>query len=154
MNGTSLGRVFNQPRTRASINRGTNFFDLDSRFWHNAAMKRRFLILAAGLVAFVGLVLGVLAMLPPRIGVTKANFDRIEIGMTRAEVGEILGSLGSDKDSRHFYAEHKLLVRWEGDWVRMDAVFENGVVCDKSFYNEPLETFGEKMRYWFGLKRH
>ena len=110
--------------------------------------------MAAGLVAFVGLVLGVLAMLPPRIGVTKANFDRIEIGMTRTEVGKILGSLGSDKDSRFFFAEHKLLVRWEGDWVRMDAVFENGVVCDKSFYNEPLETFGEKMRYWFGLKRH
>ena len=38
--------------------------------------------------------LGVLAMLPPRPGVTKANFDRIEKGMTKAQVEEIFGREG------------------------------------------------------------
>jgi len=40
--------------------------------------KRRYLISAAVLVACVCIALGVLAMLPPRPGLTKANIDRIE----------------------------------------------------------------------------
>lgn len=55
-------------------------------------MKKRHLITAGVMAACVGLVLGVLAMLPPSPGVTKANFDRIEIGMTMTEVEAILGS--------------------------------------------------------------
>ena len=39
----------------------------------------------------VGIALGVLAVLPSGPGVTKANFDRIEEGMTRAEVDELFG---------------------------------------------------------------
>jgi hypothetical protein len=44
--------------------------------------KRFYLISAAILVACIGSTVGVLAMMPPRPGVTKANFDRIEVGMT------------------------------------------------------------------------
>ena len=54
-------------------------------------MTKRRLLLIAGPLAAVAVTLGVLAMLPPRPGVTKENFDRIEVGMTRAEVEVILG---------------------------------------------------------------
>jgi hypothetical protein len=49
-------------------------------------------LLALGIVAAV---LIVLALLPPRPGVTKENFDRIEIGMTEAEVEAIFGEAAS-----------------------------------------------------------
>ena len=41
-------------------------------------------------MAFVGLVLGVLAMLPARQNITKANFDRIELGMPYWNAIELL----------------------------------------------------------------
>jgi hypothetical protein len=54
-------------------------------------MKKNYL-LSAGLPALcVCITLGVLALLPPRPGITKANFDRIEVGMTVAEVDKLLG---------------------------------------------------------------
>ena len=49
------------------------------------------LILLASLPLMIAVALGVLAMLPPGPGVTKANFDRIEKGMTTAQVKEIFG---------------------------------------------------------------
>src|SRR5689334_17164851 len=52
--------------------------------------KRCYLITVAILATCVCITLGVLAMLP-RPCVTKEHFDRIEKGMTKAEVEEILG---------------------------------------------------------------
>jgi len=46
--------------------------------------------LVVGFVAFVGTVLGVLTMLPCS-NVTKANLDRIQEGMTEAEIAAIIG---------------------------------------------------------------
>jgi hypothetical protein len=46
--------------------------------------KKRLLLLAAVPIT-IAVILGVLSILPSRPGVTKANFDRIEEGMTRAE---------------------------------------------------------------------
>jgi hypothetical protein len=57
--------------------------------------KRRWVVLVGLLAVGVCLTLAVLALLPPRPGVTKANFDRIEDGMTRQEVERILGGPGS-----------------------------------------------------------
>jgi hypothetical protein len=59
--------------------------------------KTRWLLLGSLLACIVGLVLVVLALLPPRPGVTKENFDRIHNGMTRAEVEAIFG----DESGRH-----------------------------------------------------
>ena len=54
-------------------------------------MTKKRLFLLASLPLVIAVALGVLAMLPPSPGVTKANFNRIEIGMTIAEVEAILG---------------------------------------------------------------
>lgn len=54
-------------------------------------MKKRFLIAAAVVAAIACSILGVTAVLVPQPGVTKANFDRVEIGMTKDQVHQILG---------------------------------------------------------------
>jgi hypothetical protein len=56
--------------------------------------KKRWIVLAGLLAACVCLTLAVLALLPPRPGVTPANIERIENGMTRTEVETILGGPG------------------------------------------------------------
>ena len=54
--------------------------------------KNRWLLLGLLLLMTACVVVVVLAyVLPPRPGVTKENFDRIEVGMTRAEVEKIFG---------------------------------------------------------------
>src|ERR1035438_7357980 len=52
------------------------------------------MLVVAILVASIGVALAVLALLPPRPGVTKENYDRIAIGMTYDEVEAILGPPG------------------------------------------------------------
>ena len=56
--------------------------------------KKRLLQIAS-LPLTIVVILGVLTILPHRPGVTKANFDRIEKGMTRAEVVAIFGEKGN-----------------------------------------------------------
>jgi hypothetical protein len=70
------------------------------------------------LVAFVG-VLGGLALLPPRPGVTKTNFDRIKDGMTRREVKAIFGPSAE----------------WSMTMMRRDeyAIDENGGIAQITF---------------------
>ena len=54
-------------------------------------MRKRWLLAAGTVVGLVGVVLVVAVMLPPGPSVTKANFDRLEIGMSREEAAAILG---------------------------------------------------------------
>ena len=54
-------------------------------------MRKRLILASATVLALACIVLATLAMLPPRPGVTKANFDRIKIGMTTMEVEAIFG---------------------------------------------------------------
>jgi hypothetical protein len=61
--------------------------------------KKRWIVDAGLLAASVCLTLGVLAVLSPRPGVTLANIECIEKGMTLAEVEKILGGPGKRYDS-------------------------------------------------------
>jgi hypothetical protein len=66
-------------------------------------MTKRRLVLIASFPLAVVVIVGVLAVAPARPGVTKANFDRIELGMTLEEVERIFGRpsdilAGSSKD--------------------------------------------------------
>lgn len=56
--------------------------------------KRRFIVVGAAAVACVGVALLVWALLPDS-KVTKANYDRVAAGMTRAEVRDLFGADGS-----------------------------------------------------------
>jgi hypothetical protein len=56
--------------------------------------KLRYLTSAAILLACVCMVLGVLASIPPRPGVTKTNYDRTATRMTKIEITDLLGPPG------------------------------------------------------------
>jgi len=55
-------------------------------------MKRKLYIVLCGILASIACTLLVaFVFIPARPGVTKGNFDRIKLGMTKAEVAAILG---------------------------------------------------------------
>jgi hypothetical protein len=110
--------------------------------------KKRLLLIALPLIV-VAVTFGVLAMLPPRPGVTKANFDRIEKGMTQAEVEERFFGvpvLVIDDGPRR-------MTRYEGPTQHGDAVVrimfdENGRVFEKLWWGWTPETFSERLKRW------
>ena len=72
-------------------------------------MTKKRLALLAVLPLTVAVIVGVLAMLPPRPGVTKADFDRIMEGMDRTEVEAIFGK---PPLSDHPFRQHEI---WVGE---------------------------------------
>jgi hypothetical protein len=114
-------------------------------------MKR--LAIIAVLPLTVAVILGVLAMLPPRPGVTKANFDRIEIGMTQEDVEAILGS--SELHHRGGLLSGRTAIRWNSwvgaDGATVDITFLNYAV-ERSTWTESKETLTDKIRRWLNLK--
>jgi hypothetical protein len=115
-----------------------------------SAMKRRYLTVAGILAVCICLTLGVLAIMPPRPGVTKANFDRIEEGMTLPEVEAILGS---DRGSRGIVTEVFLPIgheieEWGGDEGFANIVFdERRRVIRKDWNDAPLPLL-QRIRRW------
>ena len=110
-----------------------------------AMKKSRLLIATVPLVIVV--TLGVLAMLPPSPGVTKAKFDRIEKGMTRAEVEAIFGR------PREPIPTIGGWLYWDSDDGSVAAFgFElfNDCVTDKHWVNS-TETILDKCRRWLHL---
>jgi hypothetical protein len=108
-------------------------------------MTKKRLLLIASVPLTIAVTLGVLAMLPPSPGVTKANFDRIQDGMTRAEVEQILGGKGK-------MGGVKLWRFWEGnDGSEAGIAFIDDCVTEKrwTIYNE---TILDKIRRWLHLR--
>jgi hypothetical protein len=85
--------------------------------------KNRWLLFGLLVACVVGVVLVVLALLPPRPGVTKQNFDRIEVGMARAEVEAIFGG-PANASWPPTWGNKPLENEWE-DHVRGDAAIVN-----------------------------
>jgi hypothetical protein len=117
-------------------------------------MKKRSLYLIAILPLTVALIVGVLAMLPSRPGITTTNFDRIRLGMTEAEVRGILGEKGFEL--RRFTANNenrKKKMRWlVNDWTCVDIQFDDGLVVEKSWAgNDENPSILEEIRSWVHL---
>ena len=109
-------------------------------------MTKKRLLLLAFLPLVIVVTLGVLAILPPSPGVTKANFDRIEKGMTKAEVEEIFGGKGE-----LFHEDDKALMYWDADdgsvaWIR----FQGDCVDGKGWLDSD-EPILDKIRRWLRL---
>jgi hypothetical protein len=121
-------------------------------------MKRKYLLLIVGTTAtLVGLALGALAMSSERSGVTKANFDRIKKGMTRAEVESILAEPLRKPD--RVYRTSPTLLTSSGIWCQVAWHGPDGACAEFSFHNDVVysddkkwtpstETVGEKLRRW------
>lgn len=107
--------------------------------------KRAF-ICAGVLAACVVLVLALLATLPFRAGVTKANYDRIEEGMTLAEVQTIFGNEGVI-----FYGyptRTEFAYCWENEDHSCAILFfdDNREVVEKAKWSDATESIGDKIR--------
>ena len=112
--------------------------------------KRRYLISVAVLAACVCVVWIVIAMLPPRPGVTKANFDRIEMGMALTEVERIFGHVGHEVTVRG--NEHRKTIFWTETPYNGDVAiitFSNDLACDKQWGGG--STFLGRLRRWLHL---
>jgi hypothetical protein len=107
-------------------------------------MTKKRLLLFASLPLTIALTLGVLAMLPPSPGVTKANFDRIEKGMTKAEIEEVFGRKGNPAVE---IGQRALGVLY---WVEDDGsvaeiiILDDGVMSKK--WTNSNETMLQKIR--------
>jgi len=117
--------------------------------------KRRYLISAGILVACVCVALGVLAMLPPRPGVTKANFDRIEKGMTMATVNEVFGKEPLLLGGIAFGTLHNCYAR--ETWFHENGAsatlwFHNDSVTDTR-WRDSTESITDKLRRWLHLPK-
>jgi hypothetical protein len=91
-------------------------------------MRRRRLLLGAGLLALLLGVAGLLLlprMLAPKPGVTLENFRRIRRGMTLAEVE---AAFGRPADERVDSAEQHTCLEWAEGQYCVTIVFEDGLV--------------------------
>jgi hypothetical protein len=111
-------------------------------------MKRRYYAIAGLFPACFCVILALFAILPPRPGVTKANFDRIEVGMTLPEVEAILGT---DRGSRPIVTDIMLPIgheieEWGGDEGFANIVFdEHKRMVSKDWVSAPL-SFLDRIR--------
>lgn len=113
------------------------------------AMTKKRLLLITSLPLTIALTIGVLAMLPPSRGITKANFDHIEDGMTMGQVEAIFGgqevALGNSGPSDGFV--------WHADDKSGALVlFAHGCVVHK-YWRDSNETTIERLLRWFHLRR-
>src|SRR5437868_1296173 len=119
--------------------------------------RKRYLAVAGMLAILVGAGFGVGMMLPPAPGVTKANFDRIEIGMTGGDVEAILGERTiMQKVNGGSGGLMVWIDRWEGDNRASATIVYSwhesgeGRVASKR-WTPSKETILEKLRRWLRL---
>src|ERR1700722_18496655 len=125
-------------------------------------MKKRHLLLLGSLPVAVVAILGVLAVASPSPRVTKANFDRVQEGMTLNEVRGILGKdsiivpnghtiiySGTRASYEHFKRELRLINihSWRGDdGAYAEIEFRNDVAIRRKLWSDSTETTWQKIR--------
>ena len=119
-------------------------------------MRKRLLLAAGTMVGLVGVVLIVMAMLPRGPGVTKENFDRIEAGMTTAQVEELFGSKGERRAALAAFLdsppeERKYWVTWNAHDGSVVVVQFLGDCVDEKDWWESNESLLDKIRRWLRL---
>jgi hypothetical protein len=113
-------------------------------------MKRRYLKLAGLTTAGIFVVLGVLALLPNRPDVTKANFDRIQDGMAIREVEVILGGTGQPF---HGFSNRGPTLVWLSDDGAMAFVEVSDNAVASKTWRASDETILDKVHRWLHLRK-
>jgi hypothetical protein len=97
--------------------------------------RRPLLLLGAWLLALVGIAGGLLVLVrPPLPGVTRANYERIQYGMTAAEVQSLLGGPPEKRDVFSPLRDRGLMTedRWQANGLTVRVQFtDKGRVYDK-----------------------
>jgi hypothetical protein len=121
------------------------------RRYRNIEMTKLRLSLIGILPICIAMTLGVLMLLPPRPGVTKANSDRIQKGMTLAEVERILGGEGFRGEGGD-RAQFDTCSVWETDDGSIALVgFTDGGVVHLE-WQESNESILDKICRWLRLR--
>ena len=110
---------------------------------------KKSLFLIASLAFIVVVALGVLSIIPPRPGVTKANFDRIERGMTKAEVEAIFGERGNWWDGAAQMGQAMCWTAKDGSGAVVEFVDE---CVEIKQWADSHETILDKARRWLHLQ--
>ena len=111
-------------------------------------MTKKRLLLIASLPLAIALTFGIFTILPPRPSVTKANFDRIENGMTKAEVEEVFGEKGQPSYGAPQVGEAMFWTARDGSNAIVEFVDE--CVAIKQ-WADSKETIFDKIRRWLHL---
>lgn len=70
---------------------------------------------------------------PARPGVTLAGYNRIQDGMSYAQVVQILGKSGQEISSNNIAGFKTVMYQWDdGSFGNMNAIFQNGALTSKS----------------------
>jgi len=130
--------------------------------------KRHYLISAAVLAACVCIAIGVMAMLPPRPGVTKASYSKIRFGMSKSEVISILNSKPhfapgekSAKPTMSLGSLNSMLMEakghvWDSEECTIYVRFaDDDTVTGSmiSFLESQPESLTDKVRRWLLLRK-
>jgi hypothetical protein len=112
--------------------------------------KKRLLMIASLPLAVAG-TFGVLAMLPPRIGVTKTNLDRIQEGTNRADVEQIFGAKPHLATHDYNYQPVKMETGWSGPGGRAYVVLDADDCVREKRWEDTGETLFAKIRRWLRI---
>jgi hypothetical protein len=127
-------------------------------------MKKKWWIIGFATLAIAGgLAVAIPTLQPPQPGITKANFDRIEDGMTKDEVTAIFGREPHSElpllDSSGGIICGGNICRWAGeDGANAQVIFINDAAKDARcpgarYWNPSTETITDKLRRWLSLPR-
>jgi hypothetical protein len=103
------------------------------------------------LIALIGVLLGNVALLLPRPGITKANLDRIENGMALEEVERIFGNPGKPARGAILYnwKPGDAIRAWHSDDGLAMVVFDDQMrVRSKWWHDRTRLTYLERFRRW------
>ena len=105
------------------------------------------LLLIASMSLAIAVIVGVLMTLSEHPGVTKANFDQIEKGMTLAEVEQIFGKAGLQKPIDEFQE-----IVWQDNKMGNEAIvtFHDGRAASM-FWHSSDGFFFRKLLRWLHL---
>jgi len=111
--------------------------------------KRRWIVAGGILAGATTLWFLLFVAFPPRPGVTKANFDRIEKGMTRADVEELFGKPASGSYLHGGKKIRHTCELWSGDEGSATIICdeEHGIVADKEWSTRKLSVL-QTLRRW------
>ena len=93
--------------------------------------NKRWIAVTAPLAACVLMTFAVLAVILSRPAVTKANFDRIEIGMSYEEVVKIFGTPGVEWTGHGTFTFDKKWTSDDGSYAGI--AFLHNAVCEKTW---------------------
>jgi hypothetical protein len=115
-------------------------------------MRKRLILTTVTVAAVACVVLGTLAMWPPRKSVMEAKFDRIENGMTLEEVELVLGRRAdipiSNKTGSLMHGSYI----WSDDGVEISISFMNTPFVHQKSWDDTPKTIPQKIRRWLHLR--